>query len=234
MPVLGLAHLDGYLAGDFQRGRDESLNTRSEFHRIGAALSLALALLLAAAPLTQASEPLAPALGRIVAHAGLGYGRADPVAGSDQSMGFSFEAAWLFKLGESGFRLGPRAEIAGYSTFHSDGQVSYGSRSYSGGLQAEYDLAPAPLEMLDTDYHLGTYVFLAGGGLEVTTYDRRTSNEIKTGTTDPAITLGGGVNCFVGEGLYGVVGLSAAYARVYGSVESDNVRLLGQLGFAFD
>lgn len=198
-----------------------------------AALVLALALLIAPAPTLANNEPLAP-VGRIVAHAGLGYGKADTRAGSDQSMGFSFEAAWLFELGESGLRLGPRAEIAGYSTFHSDGQISFGTRSYSGGLQAEFDTSPAPSEVLGTNYHLGTYLFIAGGGLEVTRYDKRASNEIKTATTDPSVTVGGGVNCYLGEGLFGVVGISAAYGRGLGNAESNNVRVLGQIGFAFD
>ncbi|MCB0218614.1 MAG: hypothetical protein KDH09_02885 [Chrysiogenetes bacterium] len=204
-----------------------------EVHRAVLALVAALGLMALPTPAQAGTEALAP-VGRIVAHAGLGYGKADTRGGSDQSMGFSFEAAWLFELAESGLRLGPRAEIAGYSTFHSDGQISYGTRSYSGGLQAEFDTEPAPSELLGTDYHLGTYLFVAGGGLEVTRYDKRTSNEIKIATTDPSVTVGGGLNCYMGEGLYGVVGLSIAYGRGLGNAKSDNVRVLGQVGFAFD
>ena len=169
-----------------------------------------------------------------MAHAGLGFGRADTILGTNQSMGFSFEAAWLFRLGGSGLRLGPRAELASYSTFHNDGKVTYGTRNFGGGVQAEYDFGRAPLESLDTDYELGAYAFILGGAVDLTTYDNRLANEITTTRTGGGLTVGTGLNCYIGDELYLVVGASAAYSRGFGSAESDSVRVLGQLGVAFE
>lgn len=190
------------------------------------------ALMAGGTPARAAQEPVAP--GRVVAHAGVGYGVADLPPGTDQSMAFAFEAAWLFRLGESGFRAGPRAELAGYSTFHPENKLTRGTLSFGGGAQFEYDTQLRASELFQTDYQWGVYVFFTGGGLQATSYDKRGTNEIQNSTTSGGLSVGGGVNCFIGDGLYAVVGLSAAYARGFGKAESDNLRLLAQLGFAFD